>query len=177
MKFEKALKGRRSVRKYKDKKLSKNALGSILDAARYAPSAGNLQNWRFIVVEDGDTKNKVASGCLGQKWMTKAGALVVVCSDDGDAKRLYKEKSDFYCRQNIGAAVENMLLKAYSIGIASCWVGAFSREELRKVLKIPENINRDAVLCFGISSEKPEMSKRIELMDLVHFEEWGKLVK
>ena len=57
MKFEKALKGRRSIRKYKDKKLSKNALSSILDAARYAPCAGGMQNFRLIVVEDKKKKS------------------------------------------------------------------------------------------------------------------------
>jgi len=177
MKFEKALKGRRSIRKFKEKKLSKNSLGSILDAARYAPSAGNLQNWRFIVVEDEKTKEKIAKACLGQKWMVRAGALVIACSDDSDVKRIYGNKSDFYGRQNCAAAVQNMLLKAYSIGMSSCWVGAFNEDDIKNALKIPGDIKIEAVLCFGHSDEKPNMPKRTDLRNLVHFEEWGNMMK
>ena len=141
MNVEECIKTRRSVRKYNDNPVDWDKVTRILDAGKFAPSAGNIQNWRFIVVEDEDKKEKVAKGCLGQKWMTRAGVLVVVCSDDSDARRIYGEKSEFYCRQNCAAAMQNMLLKAYSIGIASCWIGAFSRTDIKKVLKIPDNIS------------------------------------
>lgn len=177
MKLEKALKERRSIRKFNGKKLSKNLLGSILDAARYAPSAGNLQNWRFLVVEEEDKKEKIAKACLSQKWMTKSGAVVAVLSDDSDVKRMYGNKSDFYGRQNCAAAIQNMLLKAHSINISSCWVGAFNEKELRKILRIPDELNFEAVLCFGHSDEKPKMPHRTDLRNLVHFEEWGKMEK
>ncbi len=173
MKFERALKGRRSIRKYKDKKLSKNALSSILDAIRYSPSAGNLQNYRLIVVEDEKKKEEIAKYCFEQKWMIRAPVLVVVCSDDSDVKRTYEDKSEIFCRQNAAAGIQNMLLKAYSIGLGSCWVGSFKQEDIRKVLRIPDHINVEAVLSFGFSDEDPKPQKKLDLNDIVHFDEWG----
>jgi nitroreductase len=175
MKFDKALKGRRSIRKYKEKKLSRNSLNAILDAIRYAPSAGNLQNWRLIVVEDENKKEEIAKYCFKQKWMTRASVIVVVCSDDSDVKRTYGDKSDMFCRQNCAAGIQNMLLKAYSIGIGSCWVGAHDDDKIKALLKMPDNINIEAVICFGHADENPEMPRRIDLRDIVHFEEWGNL--
>lgn len=177
MEFDRCLKSRRSVRKFKDKKLSKASLGAILDAVRYAPSAGNLQNWKLIVVEDKEKKEKISKVCLSQKWMSMAGALVVVCSDDSDVKNVYGERSEFYCRQNCSAAIQNMLLKACSIGIGSCWIGAFDDEKVKDILKIPEKINVEAILCFGYADEKPKMPKRVDLNDIVNFEEWGNFLK
>jgi len=72
---------RRSVREYKDKDIGLSTIEEIIDAGRYAPSAGNIQLWRVIVVKDERVKNKIARLAMKQSWISQAPAVLVVCSN------------------------------------------------------------------------------------------------
>ncbi len=172
MDINKAIETRRSTRYFLDKDVNWNKLGDILDSARYAPSSGNLQNWRFIVVKDKEKKEKLAVAAADQTFIEKAPAIIVVCSDDADVKIMYKSKSDHYSTQNCAAAIQNMLLKATSLGIASCWIGAFREEKIKAILKIPDKIKVHAMIALGYAKREEKMPKRIDLENLVYFDEW-----
>ncbi len=173
MEIDECIKNRRSIRSYLDKELSYEEVLEIIDAARYAPSSGNIQNWRFIVIKDKDVKTKIAMSCLKQYWMIDAPIQIIVCSKIETIKRLYGDKGEFlYTTQNCAAAIENMLLKAYSLGVGTCWVGAFEENMIKKALRIPEDIRVEAVITLGYPKEEVEVPARKTIDTLLFFNEW-----
>ena len=172
MDFDKCLKTRRSVRDYKDKKINIADLNQILDAARYAPSAGNLQNWRFIIVENEEKRKKLAEACLDQEFVAKVPVVIVVCDDSEDVVRHYGRRGKLYSIQNCSIVIQNIMLKANDLGIGSCWVGAFDEDKIKALLKVPDSIRVEAIITLGYSNDKAEMPRRYDLKDLVYFEEW-----
>jgi nitroreductase len=172
------IKTRRSVRKFKNKKLDNELLFEVLDAGRHAPSSGNLQNWRFLVVEDQDKRNIVAKASIGQWWMAEASALILVCSSNDRISGEYGERGEkIYAIQNTAAAIQNMLLAAHDLGLVGTWVGAFREIPLRKEFLIPDDIQIHAIVALGYADEKPPAIRRLNLRDLLFFEEWGTEVK
>ena len=94
---------RRTTRKFLDIPVEFEKIGNILDAGRYAPSAGNLQDWKFILVTEKDTIENLAKCCLEQYWVSQASVVIVVCSDPEKSKRLYKEQGEKFSIQNGGS--------------------------------------------------------------------------
>ncbi|RLG17549.1 nitroreductase family protein [Nanoarchaeota archaeon] len=171
----KVIKGRRSIRRYVDRKVSRLDIVKILDAARWAPSAGNLQNWYFIVVRDKGKKLQLSEACLGQEFVALAPVVIVACADNRSIGMFYGERGErLYSIQNVAAAVQNMLLMAHSLGLGSCWVGAFDTEMVKNILRIPDNVEPQAVVTIGYPGEKPPAPKRKDLDRMVFLEEWGK---
>ena len=81
MDIGKVIESRRSIRSYKDKKVSWKLISEILNAATFSPSSGNQQNWRFVIVNEGDKKSQIAVACLKQEWMNTAPIHIVICAD------------------------------------------------------------------------------------------------
>lgn len=177
MELKDALAGRRSVRKYKDKKIPLNEIAEILEYARLAPSAGNTQNWRFIIVTDANKKKKIAEASLSQHWMTTAPMLLVVCNNYSRLKELYGDNGRMFSIQNCAAIASHIMLLAKEKGLDTCWVGCFEPGALQKILDIPEHIDPEIVLCIGYSDEaKLGSHMRNEVEDMLFFEEWGNKV-
>ena len=170
MDFDKCLKGRRSIRKYKKKPVPWKKLAFVLDAARYSPSAGNLQNWRFILVDDKEKRDKISTACLGQKWMNQAPVFIIVCSDNSATDKFYKNSK--YPTQNCAVAIQNIMLKAHSLGLGTCWIGAFDERAIKRDLKIPDNISLEGIITLGVADQKPAMPKRLDMNNLLSFNEW-----
>ena len=106
---------RRSIRKYKDIPVEWTKMVDILEAGRCAPSCGNLQNWKFIVVTEPEAKHKVAEACVKQYWMEQAPVLIVICSNPDKAEKHYGVRGEkLYSVQNGAAAAMNMILAASS---------------------------------------------------------------
>ncbi len=165
---------RRSVRSYLPKPVPNEVISEILDTARYAPSSGNLQNWKVILVSDSEKKMELATAALRQKWITSAPVLLIVCNDLSDVKRLYKDRGEFlYSIQNIAAFVQSMLLTAQSLGLATCWVGAFDPDAVKRVVRIPEGVEPEAIITLGYSAEEVDAPPRKAVDQFVFFEQWG----
>jgi len=178
MELDKCIKGRRSVRDYLEKDVENEKLVKIIDSARYAPSSGNLQNWRFIIVKDNKKRNDIAIACLKQHWMAEAPVHIVVCNKIEDVKRFYGSMGELvYSIHNCAAAIENLLLTAYSLGLGTCWIGAFDEDAIKKILRIPNDIKIEAVITVGYPKEKEEPAERYSLDNLTFFEEWGEYAK
>lgn len=174
MELDECLAQRRSVRKFITKSISSVYLAKLLRAALHAPTAGNQQEWRFIVVTDEQQKEKVATACEDQLWMATAGALLVVCTDNRDMERFYGEQGKKYAVHDAAAAAENMLLKAYDLGLGSCWVAAFDEENLKGVLALPPFVVPHVVIVVGYTDEKAVVKQKFKEEDLVHFNQYGK---
>jgi len=173
MDFEKVIKQRASIRDYSDKKVNYDAVMEAIEAANLAPSPDNLSILRFIIVEDKEKIVKIAQACQ-QTFVKDAPILVVVCSDKANTEKMYDERADKYIKQHAGASIENFLLKITDMKLASCWIGAFSDVSIKNILKIPNEIEIEAVLpiAYRAKTDKTSQKPKHDLMNLVYFEEW-----
>lgn len=168
-----AIKKRRSVRKYLDRPVEWDKLMDVLDAARLAPSAGNLQNWKFVVVSSKETKEEIAKAAVDQLWIAHAPVLIVMCAEPKHAESLYGDRSaKLYNIQNCAAAAENILLAATALGLGTCWIGAFSEEKVKDILAMPEDVRVQSIIAVGYADEEPHEPDKLDLEYLVYFERW-----
>lgn len=164
---------RRSIRKFKDKQVPWDNIVTIMQAGKYAPSAGNLQNWKFIVVKDDGKRKAISKACLDQDWMENAPIHIVLVGDPEKAERFYGTRGRrLYTIQAIAASIENMLLTAHSLGLGSCWIGAFDEDDIRRLLGLPEEVDVHAVIVIGYADEKPEVPPKFRIEHMVYFEKW-----
>ena len=172
MDLDKAIKERHSVRSFKTTKHADwRDIIKAIDAARLAPLAGNISTTRFILVTEEDLIEKIADACT-QDFVKDVKFIVVVCSDDSQAGRSYDERSEKYCRQQAGAAIENFLLKIADLGLASCWIGAFADDMVKTALKIPDNIKVEAIFPIGYEFKKTKQKPKLELEHVLFFNQW-----
>lgn len=170
MELDNLIKERRSIRNFEKKEVSWKKINEILESFIYAPCAGGIQNWRLIVLKN---KEQLNEACFDQEPVAKSNFLVVICSDDDEIVRNYKKDGKFFAIQNTSAGIQNMLLKAHSLEVGSCWIGAFDKNEVKAILKIPENIDIHAIIAFGYADEKPKIPLRASLGNVIYFDEWG----
>lgn len=171
---------RRSIRRYMLKMVGEKELAKVLEAARWAPSAGNVQDWAFVIVRDKKKKDEIASACMEQNWIAKAPVVIIVCSNYKRMGILYgKDGAEHYTYMDCAAAIENMMLTAYDLGLGTCWVGGlFDTEKIARVLKIPlDELKVISVLTLGYPAERPAAPVRKDLKDMVYFEEYSKKVR
>lgn len=169
MEVSRAIKERRSVRKYKSDPVPEEDLTKILNAGRWAPSSGNTQPLELVVIKDQETKNQLVKAALGQSFIAKAPVAIVVCANIPRTERRYGARgSELYVIQDTAAAAQNIHLMAYALGYATCWVGAFNDEEVAKVIEAPEKMRPLAIIPLGKPAERPEAPPRRNLEDLIH---------
>ncbi len=167
-----AIKNRRSIRSFKGDVVSEEDIYKLLEAASYAPTAGNVQPWIFIVVKNIKTKKNLAVSALNQLWMTEAPVVIVVCANLARAKRFYGERGrDLYSIQDTAAAAQNILLTAVSLGLGGCWVGAFSEARVAKILDLSLELRPLALIPVGYPNEEPQLSSRFKLEEAVSYVE------
>src|SRR3989344_2594413 len=167
MDFDEVLNNRRSVRLYKNKIVERIKIYKIIQAGILAPSAGNLQSWNFILVDDTEVKNQIVTAAMQQDWMFNS-QIIVICSNPENTKKFYGLRGEaLYTVQDCAAAIENMLLEATNLGLGSCWIGAFDEKAISRILKLPDNIRPQAIITIGYSDETPAMPRRYNLNSLI----------
>lgn len=170
------IKTRRSIREYEEKDVPNDLIGIILEAATFAPSAGNLQPWEFVVVKDKKKREKLYKASYYQEHVRDAPAVIVVCADLDKASSRYGYRGKtLYCIQDTAAAIQNMLLTAHDIGLGTCWVGAFDEEEVKLIVGLPENLRPVALITLGYPKEKPKMPRRLPVSGVSWLDEYKKV--
>ena len=162
-----AIKGRRSVRKYRKEPVSEGLIVKILEASRWAPSAGNSQPWNFIVLKDGEVRRKVADATTTGKFLANAPIGIAVVIDPRASKHPVEDGS---------IATQNMLLAAHALGLGACWIGAYNsvyEEKLKGILGIPENKRLLSIISIGFPAESPTKTRK-ELGEIVFTDRYGK---
>lgn len=148
---------RRTIRRFKQTPIPNEMILKIIDAARVAPSASNLQPLEYIIVND---HSKIEALFTYTGW---AGYLPKDIGRPPDDKKpvafiviLYNTgiKTN-WLGHDIGAATENMILTALEAGIGACWIGSVEREKIRALFHIPENYEINCILALGFPDEKP----------------------
>jgi nitroreductase len=170
MNLDKAIKSRRSVRKFKSREPDWRDIIDCIDAARFAPMAGNIYTLKFILVHDEEKIQKIAKACQ-QPFVGTAHYIVVVCSNPNKTLNAYGKMGETYLRQQAGAAIQNFLLKITEKGLGTCWIGYFVESQIKSILKIKEEIQVEAIFPIGYEYEKPLTKKaKIELDHILFFD-------
>jgi len=168
---------RRSIRRYLDKSVEREKILECLEAARLAPSADNVQPWRFLVIDDPELKDKftkeIFSGIYSiSKFAAKAPVLIMILARlDIIANRIGKQIQNihFYLIDT-GIAGEHIVLQAEELGIGTCWIGWFNSRKARKVLNIPRKYKIVSLISMGYYEQKPSREKkRKRLEEIVWF--------
>ncbi|TFF83870.1 nitroreductase family protein [Candidatus Thorarchaeota archaeon] len=142
--------GRRSIRNFLPDPIPDNDLTEILNAGFAAPSAGNCQPWRVVVVKDASCQKQLASCAGGQTFMAQAPVILVVCAVAEESARRYGSRGEeLYVLQDTAALTTTILLAAHALGYGSCWIGAFNEAGVAKTLRIPKNMRPVAMIPIG----------------------------
>lgn len=175
---------RRSVRRFVEKPVENQKLQSILESVRLAPSCGNIQCWRLVVVRD-STVRKAISELTGsfdrsshyvsgvntaKKGIAEAPVLLVLCADPSQFGPLQDRN---YHLIDIGIAAQSLMLAVRALGLGTVFVGVFDEEEIRGLLNIPQNIRVVGLFPLGYprrSSEK--RTTRKPLREFVFYDKW-----
>ena len=169
---------RRSIRKYQDIPVEFEKVGRIIEAGFQAPTAGNVQDYRFIIVEEKNKRSQVAEACLQQYWMELAPVHVVVCIDVKRAKQFYGIRGErLYSVQHAAAAAQNMLLAAHHFGLGACWVGAFDEEAIKTICGIPEYARAEVIITLGYADEIPPRPPKYIIETFTYLERYGNRIR
>lgn len=167
MDVKEAIKQRRSVRSYKPDAVPEESLNRVLEAARLAPSAHNAQAWRFVVVKDEEKKQQLARAAHNQDFV--AAAPIVIAAVALEPERMMSCNVPSYA-VDLAIAVDHMTLQAVEEGLGTCWIGAFSQEEVKEILGVLEECKVVALLPLGYPADEPRGKMRKRLDEIVSFD-------
>ena len=164
-----AIENRRSIRKFKDEKISDKQIEQIVRAGMYAPSAGNEQPWHFIIIKDKLLLKQIPKIHKYAKMMNSADIGIFVCYDPSC------EKHESMAVQDCSAATQNMLLAIHDLGLGGCWIGVYPRKDRMKKLQdlfnIPDAIIPFSLIAVGVPDEIKNGVNRYK-KDRIHYETW-----
>ncbi|MBU0894164.1 MAG: nitroreductase family protein [Nanoarchaeota archaeon] len=172
MELDKAIQKRHSTRKFKQKAPDWKDIIECINSARFAPMAGNNYSVKFILIKDKETIQKLADAAQ-QQFIAQTSYVVAVCSNTTRTLNLYGERGKSYLKQQAGAAVQNFLLKIEEKGLATCWIGYFVDYLVKEALKIPPEINIEAIFPVGYSAEKLKPKRKIDLDNILYFDKYN----
>lgn len=160
-----AIKGRRSIRDFQARPIPPEAIDDLIEALRWAPSAGNLQSRKFFLVFNEDLRRQLAAAAgsrdlaarlkkavktaLGKNALTAAPLVVVACMNRGIHARYGERGERLYAIQDTAASLMNMMLAAHDRGLGSVWVGAFDEQAVTAALGLPEHLRPVALVPVG----------------------------
>jgi nitroreductase len=169
---------RRSVRSFVDRDVPDEVLWQIIEAGTWAPSAGNMQAWEFVVLKDPEARRKAVdttdagittrAGVTTQEWMLAAPVIVVVCYDLKRMTARYGQKGrELLTKLDCMGCVENMLLAATHFGLGSCVAVGFDPAALKQALPIPKEITPFLLVALGYPAHQPGPPHRLSPQDIV----------
>ena len=166
----KAIVERRSVRSFKADHVPEDKLRRLVEAGIWAPSGGNAQTWRFIIVTDGVSIRRLkmlSPGLLGNP-----PAVIVICQDIAEAERKgAKLGKEVLSLMDSAMAAQNIILAAYAEGLGTCIVRSFHPGGVQKLLKLPQYIEPQILISVGVPASVPKPPKRD--FDIVSFQEYN----
>ena len=167
-----AVRTRRSVRGYEAAPVEDEQLATVLEAGRLAPSAKNLQEWRYVVVRDAAMREKLVAAAANQRFVAEAPVVIACCAEtDNYVMR---------CGQlaypiDLAISIDHMTLAAAELGLGTCWIGSFDEAQVKALLGIPAQVRVVEILTLGTpkSGEAGRPKSRRTIEEIVHWEHWG----
>jgi nitroreductase len=169
---------RRSCKRFSPQPLEMDKVLQVIQAGHLAPSAGNLQNWSFLVITDIEKVRELYHHTLDQEAFLTAPMAIVVCGDVDYAHKMYGMRGKrLYTIQNCAAAMENMLLAAHALGLGAVWIGAFDEDKVSGMFGIPNEAHRpQAILLIGYPDYEVEPKSIRPIQEVVYFNSFGNKV-
>lgn len=163
---------RTSIRSYSDKEVDKEKIDTLLRAAMAAPTAGNKQPWRFVVINDKKILSSIAEKFQYMTMAKEASVAVITC---GDTTATFSGEGQDFWIQDVSAASENLLLAAHAMGLGAVWCGIYPQKErvdvFSEMLELPGNIIPLACICIGYP--KGESSPKDKWKpEYIHYNSW-----
>ena len=160
-----------SVRHFRQADIPEATITRLLEAACWAPSAGNLQPWFFYVVTNKALKEQLAGACYDQEQVREAPVVIVVMADPAKSNERYAERgAQLYCLQDTAAAIQNLLLAAEGLELGACWVGALDEIRIQRLMEAPPRYRAVAIICLGHSAEQDKNGKeRLRVAEVAKF--------
>jgi nitroreductase len=170
--LQELVRNRRSVRRYLEKPVRKEDILACLEAARLAPSAENVQPWRFLVIDEPEVKSRLAAEAFSgiysfSRFAAEAPVLIVILArPDIIANRIGKQIQNvsFYLI-DIGIAGGHLALQAEELGLGTCWIGWFNARKVRKLFRIPRKYKIVCLMTLGHYEKKPRGEKKRKPLD------------
>jgi len=159
-----ALKNRHSVRSFNRKPVLKNDIERIVDSARLAPTARNVQPFEFIAVTDRELLTKISALTDNGKFIVDCGCCLVV----------FCQETKYYLEDGC-AATENILIAATDLGLASCWVAGDKKsysEDVRKLLNVPLGSKLISLIALGYTDEPVAAAPKRTLSQVLHWQKF-----
>ena len=171
------LQKRKSVRSYVSDPVTDKDILTILEGARLAPSAGNIQPWHFIIIKDNETRGKIAKGCRYGKFLSESPVVIIACGN--------KQASSNWYAVDTAIALEHVVLGATALGLGTCWIGMFNEQDIRTLVNLPTQFEIIALLALGYPREKTDLWAKIlhvirprkQLAHILSSEQYGKPVR
>ncbi len=155
------------TKRFDPKPVDDKVIGLILHMATFAPSAGNIQEWEFVVVDDAELKKKLAVAALHQKHIIDAPVVIVVCADLEKTSLKYGKRGEIvYALQDTAAATILMIVTANALGLGSDFVRAFDEEEVKDILMLPGYLRPVGIVPLGYPAEEVPSEMRIQFEKL-----------
>jgi len=161
------IRSRRSVRRFTDQPVDREKILMCLEAARLAPSAENVQPWRYFIADDPEIKAKLVEGAFSgiyhvSRWAAAAPVLVVLFAElDLLANRIGKQITGIsYYLIDLGISGEHFALQAHALGLGICWIGWFSASGVRRALLVPRKYRPVAMFAMGYPTQTTFKNKR-----------------
>jgi len=146
-------------------------LEKVMDAARMASSAHNAQDWKFIIVKDDEKRKELAEAARNQSFV--AEAPVVIAAVALNPKRIMSCEVPQYA-VNLAIACDHITLQAAKLGLGTCWIGAFSQQKVKDILKVPDNHKVVALLPLGFPKEESATDKnRKDIEDIICYDKFS----
>jgi len=167
-----AIKNRRSIRSYKTDPIDDKVMARLLAAMRLAPSGKNLQPWKFIIVRDPKIKEELVPACRNQTFIAKAPCIIAACAFE---KQSYDKMGSYMSSWAIDVtiAMDHLTLAAASIGLGTCWIGAFNEGEVKKILDVPADVRIVALMPLGYPEFIPPQRSRKSLAEIICYEKYS----
>ncbi len=171
-----AIKNRRTIRTYKTTPVGQETLDIILEAGRLAPSWGNTQTWRWVVIQDQNLKMQIAekvlrSGNRGTEAVKTAPVVIAACAELNRAGfregQPTTDKGGYWYMFDAGLALENMVLAAESLGLGTLFIGGMDARKLESLLGVPSGYACVILMVLGYPDEKPAARPRKGVAELV----------
>ena len=163
-----AIRKRYSCRAYQDRPIEREKLDEIFEAARLAPSAKNMQDWRFVVVTDKEKRRQVAENTNRPEVFGKAGVIIAACSNSDYVMRCGQAAGPI----DVAIALEHISLQATELGLGTCWIGSFEAEKIRQILGVPDDITIIELMAVGYPADWQAEPKREPMGKIVCYEKW-----
>ncbi len=172
MSVEEIIHKRRSVRKFKTDPLTDEQIDKLLNAAQIAPSAGNQQPLEVIVVTE--EKERLIEATGRQQFIVDAPVVFIILSNNKDTVNRYKTRgAELYHIQDTAASVQNVLLLAKSMGLDTCWIGAFDESMIKSLFSIPEGVRPVAIIPIAYGDVDPEGPARKDIKEIIYKNNYG----